>query len=113
MFASGGPDQGEIVVVLCPEHIGYIKSAGWSKGKAKSALFDFARRKASDWVGAGMLSADTGRQEPEALRPVAKSPDSITVIVAGGPAGAFSAIIPLWGWGIDSRSVTREVWIPA
>ena len=86
MFASGGLDQGEIVVVLCPEHIGHIKSA----------LFEFATRKTSEWVGAGVLSADDGREEPEALRPVARSPDSITVIVAGGPAGAIIGLIAIF-----------------
>jgi hypothetical protein len=40
---------------------------------------------------------------------VAQSPDSITVVVAGGLAGGFSDVIPLWGGGTNSRSVTRPV----
>ncbi|MCH8900400.1 MAG: hypothetical protein IH942_07925 [Acidobacteria bacterium] len=41
--------------------------------------------------------------------PVAAEQDSITVLVAGGAAGAFSSIIPLWGGGSGSRSVSRRV----
>ena len=28
---SAGYGQGEVVVVLCPEHVGYLGGAGWSK----------------------------------------------------------------------------------
>ena len=41
--------------------------------------------------------------------PVALSPENITIVVAGGAAGAFSAVVPLWGGGSNSRSVTKKI----
>ena len=108
MFAVGR-DQTELIVMLCPEHIGYIKSAGWSKQQVKEFLFKTAQRPLSEWEKRGALPQGLGSDDPDALAGVALSPDSITVIVAGGAAGAFSDIIALWGGGSNSRSVTREI----
>lgn len=110
MFAAG-PRQGEIVMVLCPEHIGYIKSAGWSKKQVKEFLYEVAQRSASDWANAGAMLPG-GQADGDKLVPVAQSPDSITVLVAGGPAGAFSSVIPLWGGGSNSRSVIKPIRTP-
>ena len=104
MYAAG-PGQEEIVVVLGPEHVGYIKKAGWSKQRVKEFLFETAQRPLEEWRASG--APVTG--EPGTLIPVAKDPDSINLIVAGGAAGGFSAVIPLWLRGAGSRSVTREV----
>jgi hypothetical protein len=107
MFAAGH-SQSEIVIVLCPEHIGYLKSAGWSKKQVKEFLFKRSQRKVSEWVQAGTIP-DTTSEDAESLKAVGRSPDSITVVAAGGPAGAFSAIIPLWGGGSNSQSVTKQI----
>ena len=111
MFAAG-PSQGEVVLVLCPEHIGHMRSAGWSKTQVKESLFKITQRKVSEWARLGPIPGDLAAADTEALRPVAQSPDSITVIVAGGAAGAFSDIIPLWGGGSNSRSVTWSIRTP-
>ena len=105
MFAAG-PGQEEIIVVLCPEHVGYIKAAGWSRRDVQEHLFETARRSAAEWSERGVQVDAT---DADAAVPVAQSPESITPIVAGGAAGAFSAVIALWGGGSNSRSVTREV----
>ena len=47
--------------------------------------------------------------DPEASYGVGISPDSFTLIGGGGAAGAFSAIIPLWGGGSNSQSVTKPI----
>ena len=111
MFAAGYA-QSEIVVVLCPEHLGYIKSAGWSKTRLSETLFDITRRRKADWMRAGAMPMGPDAEDLDEMVGVAASPESITVIVAGGAAGAFSAIIPLWGGGLNSRSVTKEVRFP-
>ena len=107
-FADGlfvaGPGQEEIVVVLCPEHVGHIKAAGWTRRQVQEALFEASQRTAGDWMRSGAPAADT--DDPA---PVARSPESFTLVVAGGMAGAFSAIIPLWGGGSNSRSVARAI----
>ena len=91
MFTAGA-GQDEIVVVLTPELIGHIRTAGWSKRRVQELLFEAAQRKTQ-----------------EGTTRVANSPESITVLVAGGAAGGFYAVIPLWGAGSNSQSVTREV----
>lgn len=108
-----GPGHAEIVVVLAPEHVGYIQAAGWSKDRVKEFLYEATQRKVSDWIRAGAMSSGAGPEESESSRGVAQSPDSITVLVAGGAAGPFCTIIPLWGGGANSRSVTKEITIPS
>lgn len=104
---SAGYGQGEIVVALCPEHVGYLGSAGWTKAQVKQFLHENAQRRMEDWVNAGFMPhADS---DADAMIAVAQSADSITLLVAGGFAGAFSQVIPLWGGGSNSQSVTREI----
>ena len=94
-----GPGQEEVVVVLCPELVGHMESAGWSKSQVKESLFEAAQR-------------STGSEDDEARVRAVASPEGIAVIVAGGAAGAFSAIIPLWSGGSNSRPITREIRAP-
>ena len=113
MFVAG-PGQSEIVVVLGPEHVGHIASAGWSKTQVKEFLWELARRKISEWSRAGASPGSNAPfQDMESELSVAQSAEGITIIVAGGAAGAFSAVIPLWSGGSRSRSVTREIRIPS
>lgn len=105
LFASG-PGHDEILVVLSPEGLGHIRSAGWSKERAKQALFEAGRRKASAWAEAG---AGVGSEDPDAIVGVANSASSITLIVAGGAAGGACAVVPLWGSGANSVPKTREI----
>ena len=107
MFAAG-LGQGEIVLVLCPEHIGHIRSVGWTREQVRDALFGIAQRPAEEWVAAGPVARDD-RASADAHRGVTLSAEGITLVVAGGPAGAFSAVIPLWGGGSGSVSVTRSI----
>ncbi len=109
MFAGGvGWNQGEIVVALCPEHIGHLKRAGWSKERVKEFLHGAARRTIAEWRGAGRFIRDSVGGDGDHLHS-AISPEAITVIVAGGHAGAFSCVIPLWSGGSGSRSVTKLI----
>ena len=109
MFAGGaGWNQGEAVIVLCPEHIGNLERAGWSKEQVKGFLYETAQRSIADWRSAGRLIPDSVGGANDRLHAV-ESADAITVVVAGGLAGAFSCLIPLWGGGSGSRSVTKLV----
>ena len=109
MFAAGY-GQGELVVVLCPEHVGYLGAAGWSKGDVKRFLHENAQRTVAEWQSAGREMPDG--LDADAALATADSPDSITLLVAGGFAGAFSQVIPLWGGGSNSRSVCRQIELP-
>ena len=103
---SAGPNQDEIVVVLGPEHMGYISSAGWSKQQVKQFLYESARRRASEWAKTHDFPQP---EDPDADVGVASSPDCINVLVAGGAAGGFSAVIPLWTGGTGTKSVTKAI----
>ena len=107
---SAGYGQGEVVVVLCPEHVGYLGGAGWSKADVKAFLHESAQRRIAEWASAGHMSPDGA--DTDAILATAQSEDSITVLVAGGFAGAFSQVIPLWGGGSNSRSVCKEIVVP-
>ena len=108
---SAGYGQGEVVVVLCPEHVGYLGGAGWSKADVKRYLHENAQRTVEEWVSAGHMAPNGG--DAEAMLATARSADSITVLVAGGFAGAFSQVIPLWGGGSNSQSVCKEIVVPS
>ena len=105
-----GSNQEEIVVVLTPETIGHMQSAGWSKRRVKELVFEETQRRASDRARSGETAASSN--DGDKLTGIAQAPDSITLIVAGGQAGTFSHIIPLWGGGSNSRPVTREIRAP-
>ena len=71
-------------MVLCPEHARVVASAGWDKRRTREYL-------------AGKL--DT-----------VESADDLLLMVAGGEAGGFSAIVPPWAPGKhSSQPVTRAV----
>ena len=109
MYAGGGGwNQGEVVVVLCPEHVGNLERAGWSKQQVREFLHDSAKRPIDEWRSAGRYIRDEVGEPADELHSVNGS-DGISVVVAGGGAGAFSCVIPLWSGGIGSRSVTRLI----
>ena len=108
MFAVGSR-QGELVVVLCGEHVGHMRAAGWTKAQVKQFLFESAQRSGDDWRANRTHDWGFTEDGASAMVPVAAEPDSINVLVAGGAAGGFSSIIPLWGGGTGSRSVSKRV----
>jgi hypothetical protein len=106
LFAAG-PNQGEILVVFCPEHIQSISRAGWTKSQVRDFLYETAVRSDNEW---GFGSIPPGpRPSGSAMTHSALTPDSFTLLVAGGAAGAFSSVIPLWASGVGSHSVTKEI----
>lgn len=107
-----GPNQKEIVMVISPEHLGHIKDAGWDKRRVKEFLAEKAQRTAQEWFEAGRLDRRGPSQEPAKRIGACVGPESVNIIVGGGAAGGFSAIIPLWGGGVSSTSATVKVRFP-
>jgi hypothetical protein len=105
LFATG-PGQEDLVVVMSLEIVGHLKAAGWSKDRVKEALYRAGRRPASEWARVG---AEVSVDKADALIGAVNSPESVTVIVAGGEAGGGCAVIQLWGGGTNSRPVTKEI----
>ena len=102
---------GEILVILCPEHVETIASDGWSKTDIKRFLFERARRSADELRKKGRLKGAEGMVDERGMVPVVPSSEDIYVIVAGGAAGRFSAFIPYWAGKEASKMVTKAVGI--
>ncbi len=102
---------GEPLVILGPEHAQTIAASGWSKRDFKRAFRERARVPLSAFSGENLARfavIDPARfrgQPPGTMIHVAKTPDDVMVIVAGGP-GKHSAIVPTFG---DTRSVTVKI----
>ena len=100
--------QGELFVVLCPEHAATIAGAGWDRRDVQSYLFETARLPAGELRAAFDLRAWRpwmNEVDDDAPLPVTEHPENFRVLVAGGP-GKHSCIIPSWGM---CRSVTVPV----
>lgn len=105
--------MGESMVVLSPEHAQVCADAGWRKDDVRQFLFETARVRHASLRAGGLYGAQMekypwprwlDRSSDETLIPVARRPDDIVVIVAGGP-GRHSLYLPGWG----TRSITRAV----
>jgi hypothetical protein len=99
--------EGEIFVLLGPEHAATIAGSGWSRSDVAAYLFEKSRlparvlRAAFDstlWPPWMRALDDDDRQ------PMTAAPDHFKVMVVGGP-GKHSCVVPSWG-------VTRSVTVP-
>jgi hypothetical protein len=102
--------QGQVLVVLCPEHAGEIAAAGYTKEDVKSFLFERARLPKRDLVGRGNYGERTWPRwieeaSADALIPIVDELRHLIVIVAGGN-GRHSSWLPLWS---ATRLVTEPV----
>jgi hypothetical protein len=93
---------GENMIFFAPEGAKFIASFGWTKRDIKLALYEYARQKVKDardrggWFHATAPKAWIDVGDDEATMPVVKSPESIFVVVAGGP-GRHNLVIPTTG----------------
>jgi hypothetical protein len=101
------PMDDDSLVVICPEHAALFAEHGWSKARVREEMYRAACRPAGE--------LKQGETTPEVWdspddRPVHKwtDPERILLVVAGGEAGRYSAVLgPCDGMG--TRPVTREV----
>jgi hypothetical protein len=95
------------VFVICPEHAEMFRAAGWSKQRLRQFMFDAVHRPASE-LRRGETTPFVHQAEPAAEIPKWASPESIVLLVAGGEAGRYSAVLgPCTGMG--AQIVSREV----
>jgi hypothetical protein len=107
----------EALVVLCPEHVRTIRRDGWSKQDVRQFLFDRTgvpvRAYRDDDGGEGTQQAAsyaTIEIDGEPCYRKFSTPEAIHLIVAGGTAGKFSAVIGSWASGPKgSQMVTYPV----
>src|SRR5579859_913649 len=95
------------VYVICPEHAQMFRDAEWTKRRLRQFMFDALRRPAR-LLRRGETTLAVHAAEPDDLVPKWASPEAIILLVAGGAAGRYSAVLgPCTGMG--SQIVSREV----
>jgi peroxiredoxin len=106
----------EALVVLCPEHVSTIARDGYSKQGVRDYLFNSTGipiKEFEDGEGEGTQYVRLYKQaviggEPCYLK--FQDPSAIKVVVAGGAAGKFSAVISSWAAGPrGSQMVTYPI----
>ena len=101
---------GNWILVLCPEHVTIFKKEGWTKGQIREAVWEQAARSFADFKRiAGFRDELIHPEDAESTYHYIHTPDDLLIVTAGGGAGGFSALIPPWAAGADSRPVTRAV----
>jgi hypothetical protein len=102
---------GEPWIVLSPEHAHILQREGLTKADVKRALWQQSKMAAGRMAAKDLArtrvarSGELGPITEETLLPISASPESIGIVVAGGP-GTHSVYVPTFG---DTRSVTRAV----
>lgn len=104
-----GPSISEVLVVISPELMRYLIDAGWSKEDVGAFLHRNTQASLRDWAAGHRVDQREAGDGPERLVGCVAEPQRITVVPAGGSAGAFIDIIASWG---SSRSVTKEIRVP-
>ena len=106
------PAPAEILLLVCPEHADTFAADGWSKDDLRSFIARDAVRTAGALraTGSRELSPATLRADDETPMPKLLAPGQLLVVVVGGVAGRFSAVMGPWvGGGVGSMPVTRPV----
>ena len=95
------------VFVICPEHAEMFRAAGWSKQRLRQFMFDAVHRTASE-LRRGETTPFAAAADPAADIPKWASPEAIVLLVAGGEAGRYSAVLgPCTGMG--AQIISQEV----
>ncbi|HEX2378110.1 MAG TPA: hypothetical protein VHI30_11165 [Gaiellales bacterium] len=101
------PMDDDSLFVIGPEHAATFAAAGWAKERVREAIFAAAVRPAGELKRGETTPAV--RESPDD-RPIHKwaDPARILIVVAGGEAGRYSAVLGPCD-GMQTRPVTREV----
>jgi peroxiredoxin len=107
----------EAIVILCPEHVKTIHRDGFTKEQARQFLFEntgipvrhYSKEERAEGT---QLAANYKEITVRGERCYQKfcSPEAISIFVAGGTAGKFSAVIGSWSTGpAGSQMVTYPI----
>ena len=109
---------GDTLLVFSPEHAAIVAGDGWSKADVRRFLFERLQRPVHELVpgknGGDGLPEHVLRKfdDPEhdtTLIPKFRAPEHIKILVAGGTAGRFSAVVPGWTFSKGSNLVMRRI----
>lgn len=103
------PIAAETVFVISPEHARTFNGVGWTKADVAQRVFDGSRRKVSELRGGEQGPFTAAMNDDDELGKWS-SLDEVVLVVTGGYAGRFSAVLPPWvGYGLGSTMVSRPV----
>ena len=105
----------EAIVVLCPEHVKTLRRDGFTKKQVREFLFENTGIPVRHFDGEGegtqyvkFYKEAVIEAEPCYLK--FREPEQIKIVVAGGTAGKFSAVISSWATGPrGSQMVTYPI----
>jgi hypothetical protein len=110
---------GDTALVFSPEHVKTLADDGWSKARVREFLWERLRKPVRKLIsgrdgGEGLsdeaLAAFPDGARSGALVPKFQSAGSLKLLVAGGAAGRFTAIVPGWPFrNAPSRMVFRPI----
>ena len=101
------PMDDDSLFVICPEHAALFAQHGWSKARLREGIFRAAARPAGE-LRRGEATPLVKAADDDQLVHKWTDPARILLMVAGGEAGRFSAVLgPCDGMG--TRPITREV----
>jgi hypothetical protein len=111
---------GDTALVFSPEHVKTLAADGWSKGRVRQFLWECLRKPVHDLLPGGdggeglsdeALAAFPDGAQSATLVAKFQTPDCLKLLVAGGAAGRFTAIVPGWPFrNAPSRLVFRKIW---
>ncbi len=109
MSAVGNLAKGDWAVVICPEHAAVFRRHGWSRTDVKSYLVEHCGRSIADLKRFGRRKGQVEPGDDQQMVPLFSGPEDILLLVGGGLAGGFSAVIPPWMGSPSSRAVTVPI----
>ncbi|RPI45680.1 MAG: hypothetical protein EHM59_09520 [Betaproteobacteria bacterium] len=99
--------EGNYAMIVPKQHRQTFIAAGWGKREIREYIYETAHVKRTEWRSVGKAAVAGLKDENKTYRAL-RSPDDLLVIAAGGPAGAFGAILPPW-YGKKSLAVTKPI----
>jgi hypothetical protein len=101
------PMDDDSLFVLCPEHAALFAASGWSKRRVRETIYEAATRPAAELRRGETTPLVRGSPDDAEIHKWT-DPERIMLIVAGGEAGRFSAVLaPCDGMG--TRPITKEI----
>jgi hypothetical protein len=109
---------GDTLLVVGPEHARTLAGDGFGKAEVRRFLFERLQRPVRELVpgldgGEGLPEhvlrkfANPEREETRVAK--FRAPEHIKLVVAGGTAGRFSAVVPGWSFSKGSNLVLRRI----
>jgi AhpC/TSA family len=95
------------VFIVCPEHAAMFRAAGWTKQQLREFMFESVHKPAGQ-LRRGETTPLVHAADLAAEVPKWASPEAIVLLVAGGAAGRYSAVLGPCA-GLGSEMISQEV----